>query len=201
MKLYLKPGACSLSAHIALEEAALAYDTEVVDLRTKQLASGGDYTQINPKGYVPALLLDDGELLTELPAIVQYIADLVPQKQLAPPSGSRARYRLQEWLTFIGTELHKSFVPFFFPGASEEWKKFGHANLERRLAWTDGQLAGRSYLLGEDFTVADAYLFTVLSWTKFIPLELGQWPNLTAFQQRVAARPAVRAVLQAEGLA
>ena len=201
MKLYLSQGACSLAAHIALEEAALAYDTEVVDLRTKQLASGGDYTQINPEGYVPALLLDDGELLTELPAIAQYIADLVPERQLAPPNGTRERYRLQAWLTFIGTELHKSFIPFFIPGAGEEWKKFGRGVLKRRLAWTNGELADRQYLMGEGFTVADAYLFTVLSWTKFIPLELGQWPNLTAFQQRVAARPAVRAVLQAEGLA
>lgn len=200
MKLYLKPGACSLAPHIVLEEAGFTYGTEVVDLRTRKLASGGDYTQVNAKGYVPALLLDDGELLTECPAIVQYLADLVPQKKLAPPNGSRARYRLQEWLTFIGTELHKSFVPFFFPGASDEWKKFGRANIERRLAWTNQQLAGRPYLLGEDFSVADAYLFTVLSWTKYIPIDLGQWPDLAACQQRIAARPAVQAALQAEGL-
>ncbi|MBM5812221.1 MAG: glutathione transferase GstA [Gammaproteobacteria bacterium] len=201
MKLYLKAGACSLAPHVVLEEAGLAYDTQAVDLRTRQMDGGGDFTQINAKGYIPALRLDDGELLTEVPAILQYLADLVPQKKLAPPNGSRARYRLQEWLTFIGTELHKSFIPFFFPGASDEWKKFGRANLERRLAWTNGQLAGRAYLLGEEFSVADAYLFTVLSWTKFIPLDLGQWPNLAAYQQRVAARPAVQAALKAEGLA
>lgn len=201
MKLYLSPAACSLAAHITLEEAALAYDTEVVDLRTRQLASGGDFTQVNPKGYIPALLLDDGELLTELPAIVQYIADLVPERQLAPPNGTRERYRLQGWLTFVGTELHKSFIPFFFPGAGEEWKKFGRGTLKRRLAWTNGELADRQYLIGDGFTVADAYLFTVLRWTGMSGLDLATWPGLTAFQQRVAARPAVQAALRAEGLA
>ena len=201
MKLFYKPGACSLSPHIVLEESGLPYESESVDLKTKVTASGADFYAINPKGYVPALLLDSGELLTEGPAIVQYLADQVPAKRLAPANGTLERYRLQSWLTFIGTELHKSFSPFFNPAAGDDWKAIARANLERRLAYTDAQLAGKSYLLGEDFTVADAYLFTVLSWAKFIKLDLAQWPNLAAYQARVAARPKVQAALKAEGLA
>ena len=201
MKLFYKPGACSLSPHIVLEESGLPYESESVDLKTKVTASGADFYAINPKGYVPALLLDSGELLTEGPAIVQYLADQVPAKRLAPANGTLERYRLQSWLTFIGTELHKSFSPFFNPAAGDDWKAIARANLERRLAYTDAQLAGKSYLLGEDFTVADAYLFTVLSWAKFIKLDLAQWPNLSAYQARVAARPKVQAALKAEGLA
>ena len=201
MKLFYKPGACSLSPHIVLEESGLPYESESVDLKTKVTASGADFYAINPKGYVPALLLDSGELLTEGPAIVQYLADQVPAKRLAPANGTLERYRLQSWLTFIGTELHKSFSPFFNPAAGDDWKTIARANLERRLAYTDAQLAGKSYLLGEDFTVADAYLFTVLSWAKFIKLDLAQWPNLAAYQARVAARPKVQAALKAEGLA
>jgi glutathione S-transferase len=201
LKLFLKPGACSLSPHIVLEESGLEYQTEVVDLKTKTTAAGDDFLVINPKGYVPALLLDSGELLTEGPAIVQYLADQVPMKRLAPANGTIERYRLQSWLTFIGTELHKSFGAFFNPAAGNDWKGFAMANLERRLAYTDGQLADKSYLMGEDFTVADAYLFTVLGWARFIELDLARWPNLPAYQARVAARPAVQAVLKAEGLA
>ena len=201
MKLFYKPGACSLSPHIVLEESGLPYESESVDLKTKVTASGADFLAINPKGYVPALLLDSGELLTEGPAIVQYLADQVPAMRLAPANGTLERYRLQSWLTFIGTELHKSFSPFFNPAAGDDWKTIARANLERRLAYTDAQLAGKSYLLGEDFTVADAYLFTVLSWAKFIKLDLAQWPNLSAYQARVAARPKVQAALKAEGLA
>lgn len=201
MKLFLKPGACSLSPHIVLEELGLSYETETVDLRSKQTASGQDYLAINPKGYVPALQLDSGELLTEGPAIVQYLADLAPEKKLAPANGSVARYQLQSWLTFIGTELHKSFSPFFNPAAPQEWKDVCRANLERRLAYTEQQLAGRDYLLGGDFTVADAYLFTVLGWALHIQLDLGRWPHLLAYQARIAARPAVVAALKAEGLA
>ena len=200
MKLFLKPGACSLSPHIVLEELGLPYETEVVDLARKTTASGQDYLAINPKGYVPALLLDGGELLTEGPAIVQYLADLAPEKQLAPANGSVARYQLQAWLTFIGTEVHKSFSPFFNPKAPQEWKDIARANLERRLAYIAQQLEGRDYLLGSEFTVADAYLFTVLNWSKFIQLDLGSWPLLAAYQARVAARPAVQAALKAEGL-
>ncbi len=200
MKLFLKPGACSLSPHIVLEELGLPHETEVVDLAKKTTASGQDYLAINPKGYVPALLLDSGELLTEGPAIVQYLADLAPEKRLAPANGSVARYQLQAWLTFIGTEVHKSFSPFFNPKAPQEWKDIARANLERRLAYIAQQLEGRDYLLGSDFTVADAYLFTVLNWSKFIRLDLGAWPLLAAYQARVAARPAVQAALKAEGL-
>lgn len=200
MKLFLKPGACSLSPHIVLEEAGLAHQTEVVDLKTKQLASGGDYLAINPKGYVPALLLDSGELLTEGPAIVQYLADLVPAKNLAPANGTLARYKLQGWLTFIGTELHKSFSPFFNPAAPDAWKDVAKANLERRLGYTNQQLAEQPFLMGADFSVADAYLFTVLNWAKAIKLDLAAWPNLQAFHARVAARPAVQAAMKAEGL-
>ena len=201
MKLFLKPGACSLSPHIVLEELGLPYETEVVDLARKTTASGQDYLAINPKGYVPALQLDGGELLTEGPAIVQYLADLAPEKKLAPANGSVARYQLQAWLTFIGTEVHKSFSPFFNPKAPQEWKDIARANLERRLAYTAQQLEGQDYLLGSDFSVADAYLFTVLGWAKFIQLDLGAWPVLVAYQARVAVRPAVQAALKAEGLA
>lgn len=201
MKLFFKPGACSLSPHIVLEESGLAYESESVDLKTKVTNSGGDFFKINPKGYVPALVLDSGELLTEGPAIVQYIADLVPEKKLAPANGSIERYRLQSWLNFISTELHKSFSPFFNPAADDGWKNSARANLERRFALVDEALAGKSYLLGDDFSVADAYLFTVMNWAGFISLDLAQWPNLPAYQQRVADRPAVQRALKAEGLA
>lgn len=200
MKLFIKPGACSLSPHIVLEEAGLPYETEVVDLKTKQLASGGDYAAINPKGYVPALQLESGELLTEGPAIVQYLADLVPEKYLAPANGTLARYKLQSWLTFIGTEIHKSFSPFFNPAAPDAWKDVARANLDRRLGYTNQHLADHEYLLGTDFSVADAYLFTVLNWAKAIKLDLAQWPHLQAFHARVAARPGVQRAMKAEGL-
>ncbi|WP_374427625.1 glutathione transferase GstA [Ideonella dechloratans] len=201
MKLYYKPGACSLASHIALEEAGLPYQTEAVDLKTKVTASGQDYWQINPKGYVPALRLHSGELLTEGPAILQYVADQAPAAALAPAAGTVARYQLQAWLTFIGTELHRSCTAFFHPQAGDDWKAIARATLERRLSYVDGQLQGRSFLMGEDFTVADAYLFTVLSWMKPIGMDLSGWPQIVAFQARVAARPAVQAALKAEGLA
>lgn len=200
MKLYLKPGACSLSPHIVLEEAGLKYETEVVDLQKKVTASGQDYWKINPKGYVPALQLDDGDVITEGPAILQYLADQVPDKKLAPANGTLERYRLQTWLTFIGTELHKTFSPFFNPATPAEWKAMCRANLERRFGYVAEQLAGRDYLMGAEFSVADAYLFTVMRWAKYIELELSQWPALAAYQARVAARPAVVAAMQAEGL-
>ncbi|MCK2087189.1 glutathione transferase GstA [Thauera aromatica] len=200
MKLYIKPGACSLTPHIVLEEAGLPYTTKTVDLGTRRTADGTDYTTINPKGYVPALQLDSGEVLTELPAIVQYLADLAPEKKLAPANGTLERYRLQSWLSFIGTELHKSFSPFFNPAAGDDWKQAARANIERRLGYADSQLAGRAYLLGGDFSVADAYLFNVLSWAKYIGLDLAPWPNVAACLDRVAHRPAVQAALKAEGL-
>ena len=200
MKLFLKPGACSLSPHIILEEAGLSYETEVVDLAKKVTASGADYLAINPKGYVPALQLDSGEVLTEGPAIVQYLADLVPAKNLAPANGTLARYQLQSWLTFIGTEIHKNYSPFFNPAAPAEMKAIARANLERRLAYVNEELAGQDYLMGT-FSVADAYLFTVVNWSRFVKLDVATWPNLAAFMARVAARPAVQAALKAEGLA
>ncbi|HEX5394483.1 MAG TPA: glutathione transferase GstA [Rhodocyclaceae bacterium] len=200
MKLYLKPGACSLSPHIVLEEAGLPYETESVDLKTKVTASGADYWKINPKGYVPALLLDNSELLTEGPAIVQYLADLVPAKKLAPANGTLERYHLQSWLTFIGTEIHRPYSPFFNPAASEDWKADAKALLKRRYEYVNQQLQGKSYLMGEDFTVADAYLFTVNRWAKVANFDLSNWANVTAYMARVAARPAVQAALKAEGL-
>lgn len=201
MKLYLTPGVCSLSPHIVLEELGIAHETESVNLKTKATASGANFLAINPKGYVPALQLDSGEVLTEGVAIVQYLADLLPDKKLAPPNGSLARYQLQSWLTFIATELHKNFSPFFNPAAPEEMKAIARGNLERRLGYVNEQLEGRQHLLGEDFTVADAYLFTVLGWSKVPQLDLTQWPHVMAFQARVAARPAVQRALKAEGLA
>jgi glutathione S-transferase len=200
MKLYLKPGACSLSPHIVLQEIGLAHETEAVDLARKVTASGANFLDINPKGYVPALMLDDGTLLTEGPAIVQYLADLHPEAKLAPPNGSLARYQLQSWLTYIGTELHKNFTPFFNPAASAEMKTQAGAMLQRRFALVESELASKSYLMGEDFTVADAYLFTVTSWAKFIHFDLSAFPQLQAFQTRMAARPAVQHALKAEGL-
>ena len=200
MKLFLKPGSCSLASHIVLEEIGRPYDTETVDLAKKLTASGADFWAINPKGYVPALLLDDGELLTEGPAILQYLADLAPELQLAPANGSKARYQLQSWLTFIGTEVHKNFSPFFNPAATPEMKDLARANLQRRLGYVNDQLAGRDFLMGDTFSVADAYLFTVVGWAKFVQLDLSAWPHLIAFQGRVAARPATQRALKAEGL-
>jgi glutathione S-transferase len=201
MKLFLKPGACSLASHIVLEEIGRPYETETVDLAKKVTASGADFLALNPKGYVPALLLDDGDLLTEGPAILQYLADLAPELNLAPANGSKARYQLQSWLTFIGTEVHKNFSPFFNPAATPEMKSQATANLQRRLGYVNDQLAGRDFLLGQTFSVADAYLFTVVGWAQFIQLDLSAWPNITAFLARVAARPTVQRALKAEGLA
>ena len=200
MKLFLKPGSCSLASHIVLEEIGRPYDTETVDLAKKLTASGADFWAINPKGYVPALLLDDGDLLTEGPAILQYLADLAPELQLTPANGSKARYQLQSWLTFIGTEVHKNFSPFFNPAATPEMKDLARANLQRRLGYVNDQLAGRDFLMGDTFSVADAYLFTVVGWAKFVQLDLSAWPHLIAFQGRVAARPATQRALKAEGL-
>lgn len=200
MKLYYSPGACSLSPHIVLREAGFDVALEKVNLRTKETASGADFAAINPKGYVPALALDDGELLTEGPAIVQYVADLVPERKLAPPAGTLARARLQEWLTFIGTELHKSFSPLFNPAASDDMRDAARANLARRLPIVAAALDTKPYLLGDAFSVADAYLFTVLGWTGLVNVDITPWPSLGAFAERVRARPAVQAALKAEGL-
>lgn len=199
MKLYYSPGACSLSPHIVLREVGLEFEMERVDLKSKKTEHGIDYLEINPKGYVPAVRLDDGELLTEGPAIVQYLADWVPERKLAPAAGTMERVRLQEWLNFISTELHKSHSPLFNPAAPEEWKTWMRDLIGRRLALVAKQLEGRDYLLG-DFSVADPYLFTVLSWGRFVNVDSSAWPVIGAYQARMAARPAVLAALKAEGL-
>ena len=200
MKLYYSPGACSLSPHIVLAESGLAFTLEKVNLGAKKTELGADYLKINPKGYVPALELDNGQLLTEGPAIVQYLADLVPQRKLAPPAGTIDRYHLQEWLNFISTELHKGFSPLFNPKAPDDWKSIVRELLNKRLEIVARQLEGRSYLMGEEFTVVDAYLYTVLSWAKHVKLDLSSLPMLSAYIDRVTARPAVHATLVAEKL-
>jgi glutathione S-transferase len=200
MKLYYSPGACSLSPHIVLREGGFDFQLERVDLKTGQTETGRHYKTVNPLGYVPALELDDGEVLTEGPAIVQYLADRVPEKRLAPPAGSLPRYRLMEWLNFISTELHKGFGALFNPAFPEEARAIVRAQLERRLSETEQRLAGKPYVMGEDFGVADAYLFTVLGWGKYVGLDLAPWPGLIAYLGRVAERPAVAAALKAEGL-
>lgn len=200
MKLYYSPGACSLSPHIVLREAGLAFEAVLAPTKTHQLVDGTDYYSINPLGYVPLLELDDGRRLREGQAIVQYLADLVPEKRLAPPNGSYERYKLQEWLTFIGTEIHKNFSPLFNPATPPEFKPNVMTRLNGRLQWVDGELAGKQYLLGDAFSVADAYLFTVTNWAPGVGVDLSGLPNLLAFRARMAARPAVAAALQAEGL-
>ena len=200
MKLYYSPGACSLSPRIVALEAGLDLAYEKVDGKAKRTESGKDFWQINPKGYVPALQLDDGAVLTEGPAIVQYLADLRPASALAPANGSLARYRLQEALGYINSELHKSYSPLFNPATPEATREERKEYLRRRYALIEATLTRHPYLLGDDFTVADAYLFTVTRWAQFIDLDLTAFPHLQAFQQLVAARPAVARALEAEGL-
>ena len=200
MKLYYSPGACSLSPHIVLHEAGLAYEPVLASTKTHQLADGTDFYTINPLGYVPVLELDDGTRLREGPAIVQYLADQAPHKNLAPAHGTLGRYRLQEWLTFIGTEIHKTFSPLFVPGTPEDYKPQVKQRLLARLQWVDSELAGKPYLMGEQFTVADAYLFTVTNWGQYVGLDISQLKNLVAYRERIAARPAVQAAMKAEGL-
>jgi glutathione S-transferase len=198
MKLYYAPGACSLSPHIALREAGLPFSMEKVDLRAKTTESGGDYKAVNPRGYVPALELENGRVVAEGPIIVQVIADLAPEKALAPALGSEERYKLMDWLAFISTELHKGFSPFFNPAVNDEAKASFKDRLMLRLGYLSDTLADKPYLMGEDFSVADGYLFTVLRWAKAFKFDLG--PTLDAYFDRVAARPAVKAALEAEGL-
>lgn len=199
-KLYYSPGACSLSPHIALREAGVPFELVLASTRTKKLADGTDFHTINPKGAVPVLELDDGQRLTEGPAIVQYIADLVPASGLAPAAGTMARYRLMEWLNYTTSELHKGFSPLFMPDTPEDYKPTVRERLMQRLRWTDSQLEGRAHLLGDTFTVADAYLFVVASWGQYVGVDIAGLPNLGAFMARVAARPAVQAAMKAEGL-
>lgn len=201
MKLYYAPGACSLSPHIVLNEGGFTFEKEKVDLATKQTDAAQDYNSVNPNGYVPLLVLDDGQMLTEGPAIVQYLADMAPAKKLAPPAGTLERTRLQQWLNFISTELHKSFSPLFKPNAPEEWKAGMRELIGRRFDHVAKHLDGKKYLMGDGFSVADAYLFTILGWGAWVKVDIAKWPVLKEYHARVAARPAVQAALKAEGLA
>jgi glutathione S-transferase len=200
MKLFYAPGACSLSPHIVSREAGIPVELQKVDLKARKYDGGADYTKINAKGYVPALQLDSGQVLTEGPAIVQYLADQKPDARLAPKPGSFERYQLQEWLNFIGTELHKGFSPLFRPNTPDEYKRIAKENLATRIDWLDKQLDGRDFLMGKNFSVADAYAFTILSWSKPLQIDLSRWPNVTAYLARVGARPRVQEALKAEGL-
>ncbi len=200
MKLYYSPGACSLAPHIALREAGLAFEPVLASTKSHKLQDGTDYYGINPLGYVPMLELDDGTRLREGPAIMQYIADQVPTKNLAPANGTLPRYRLQEWLTFIGTEVHKQFSPLFNAAMPEEVKTIQRDRLAMRFQWLDGELKNKKYLMGDNFSVADGYLFTVTNWVKPTNIDLAPYPNLMAYRERVAARPAVQEAMKAEGL-
>ena len=200
MKLYYSPQACSLSPHIVIHEAGLAYTPVLASTKTHKLVDGTDYYSINPKGYVPLLELDNGERLSEGPAIVQYLADQAPASKLAPPAGTMARYRLMEWLNFITSELHKSYSPLFNPAMPEDGKAVYRTRLAGRYKWVDAQLAGKAYLMGETFTVADAYLFTVTRWAGNVGVDLSGLSHLAAYMARVQARPAVQAAMKVEGI-
>lgn len=200
MKLYYSPGACSLSPHIVAREAGLDLQLEKVDTGTKTIHADGDYWAVNPKGYVPALEISAGEVLTEGPAIVQYLADRKPGAKLVPAAGTLERYRMQEMLGYINSEIHKAYSPLFYPKTPAETVEERKAYLRKRYKLLDERLAGRDYLFGDTFTAADAYLFTVTNWAKFVKLDLSEFPNIIAFQKRVAARPAVQAAMKAEGL-
>ena len=200
MKLYYSPGACSLSPHIVARELGLDITLDKVDLKKRRTQSGEDYLQINPKGYVPALELDNGQVLTEGTAIVQYLADRHTGAKLAPANGTIERARLQEMLGYISTELHKSYSPLFNPATPEPVREERKAYLRKRYALLEQTLTQQPHLLGDDFTVADAYLFTVTNWAGGVDLDLSEFPALQAFQQRVGQRPAVQAALAAEGL-
>ncbi|MCL2523037.1 MAG: glutathione transferase GstA [Betaproteobacteria bacterium] len=199
MKLYYFPGACSLASHIALRESGMPFEIDKLDLATRKTASGEDYPQINPKGYVPALRLDDGSILTEGPAILQYVADRKPDMQLAPTAGTMGRYRLQEWLTYIGTEIHKSFGPLFGTPSPEVHEQ-AVTQLHRRFAYADAWLADKDYLVGGRYSVADIYLFVVSGWGGHVGFDMSPFPNVQKHSARIAARPAVQAALKAEGL-
>ena len=198
--LYYAPGACSLAPHIALREAGLPFDMKKVSTRTKEMEDGGDYRSVNPLGYVPALTLPDGTLMTEAPVILQYVADQAPEKALAPANGTRERYTLQSILNFIATELHKSFSPLFNPNLADDAKAVFRARVLDRFKWVDSKLAGKDWLMGDRFSVADAYLFTVSNWAKPMAVDLTGLDSLLALRKRAAQRPAVQAALQAEGL-
>jgi glutathione S-transferase len=198
MKLYYSPGACSLASHIALREAGVPFELVRASTKTHQLDDGRSYYEINPKGYVPLLELDDGQRLTENPAVLQYIADQAPAAHLAPAPGTMERYRLQEWLGFVGTELHKMFGPLFQPGFADDVKDAFKDKIHKRLEWVDGQLAGKAYLMGERLTVADAYLYVITTWAPRMGIELDGWKHVQAFKARMEERPAVKEALAAE---
>ena len=200
MKLYYTPGACSLAPHIVLREGGFKFDLEKVDLAAKQTETGADFRAVNPKGYVPALQLDDGQILTEASVIVQYLADQKPRRHLAPSLKTPERYRMMEWLNFISTEIHKTFSPMFDPTCPQDLRDKLVARLSGRFDYLAQTLDGKSFLLGADFSVADAYLFTILNWSNFVKIDLGKWPALQEYQKRVADRPAVKKALKAEGL-
>jgi glutathione S-transferase len=200
MKLYYSTGACSLSPHIALHEAGLAHELVRVDLKEKKTENGDDFTKINPKGQVPALMLDNGEMLTEGPVIVQAIADKAAGKNLAPANGTNERYRMQEWLNFTTSELHKNFSPLFNPAIPDEVKNFFRDRIMGKFKYADSQLAGHDYLMGKQFTVADGYLFVMLAWADRMKMDLSAFKDLMAYKARVGARPNVQAALKMEGL-
>ena len=199
MNLYYAPGACSLAPHIVMREAGIPVDLKKVDLKAKQF-EGGDYKTVNGKGYVPAVKLEDGSVLTEAPVIMQYLADQKPEAGLAPKSGTTDRYRLQEWLNFITSELHKGMGNFFNPALTEEWRKAVTDRLGLRFDWLSKQLEGKKYLMGDKFSVADAYLFTILNWAGPSKFDMSKWPVLQDYHKRVGARPKVQEALKAEGL-
>ena len=200
MKLYYSPGACSLSPHIALLEAGLPYELVKVDIRAKKLENGEDYLKLNPKGQVPALRLDSGEIVTEGPVIVQMIADQASAKALAPARDSAERYKLLEWLNFLTSEVHKSFGPLFAPTLNDEAKAFFKDRVMGKFKYVDGELAGKDYLMGKQFSVADGYMFTMLSWAERMKWDLADLSNLMAYKARVGARPKVQEALKKEGL-
>jgi glutathione S-transferase len=199
MQLYFSPGACSLASHITLREAGLPFDLKRADTKTKKLEDGADYYAINSKGAVPALKLDNGQILTEGVAIMQYLADQKPESNLVPKAGTLERYRVQEWLNYITSEVHKSFSPLFGDN-DPAVKTYATKNIEKKFDWLEKQLAGKKYLTGDTFTVADAYLFVIVNWSNFVGIDLAKWPTLKAFQERVAARPKVQEAMAAEGL-
>ena len=201
MKLFYMPGACSLAPHIVANEAGLDVELVRVDGKTKTTQAAGNFLETNPNGYVPALVLPDGELITEASVVVQYLADQKPETGLMPAAGNMARYRVQQWLAFTATELHKAFGVFFKPNTPEATKAINGEHLAKRLAYVDGKLDGRTYVMGDAFTAADAYLWTILGWAKHVGIDLSPFANIQRYIGTVAARPAVQKALRAEGLA
>lgn len=200
MKLYYTPGSCSLSPHIVLREAGLSFDLEKVDLKAKKTEKGADYLAVNAKGYVPALALDNGQVLTEGPAIVQWIADQRPESGLAPKAGTPERYRLMEWLGFVSTELHKGISPLWRPDTPDAYKATVRDNLAKRFDYLERHLGANAHLMGAQFSVADAYAFTILNWTNILKIDMGRWPKIQAYMARMAERPKVKEAMKAEGI-